>query len=217
MSRGRSLIIRFLFFFGGLYIVAFGKIFLIESKLGVDPWTVFHMGISNYIPLTVGQVTQGVGAIMLLIGWALGINPSFGTFLNMYLYGFFLDLNIALNETLKIAKPADNLAVSVLYIILGTVISGIGLGIYLNGKLGAGPRDSFMLGVSKFTGKKPGIIKTYMESTAVIIGWLLGGPVGLGTLSYALFSGTIMQWTLDHIKLPQERKESSKAMIPHDV
>ena len=67
MSRGRSLIIRFLFFFGGLYIVAFGKIFLIESKLGVDPWTVFHMGISNYIPLTVGQVTQGVGAIMLLI------------------------------------------------------------------------------------------------------------------------------------------------------
>ncbi|NLZ52632.1 MAG: hypothetical protein GX892_05710 [Thermoanaerobacteraceae bacterium] len=203
MSKDNSLIIKLLFFFSGIYILALGKIFLIESGFGVDPWTMFHMGISNYIPFTVGQITQGVGAIMLLIGWALSIKPSIGTFLNMYFFGYFLDLNIALNAAFNLVKPSKSLIVSILYLFIGIITSGVGYGIYLNGKLGAGPRDSFMLGVSRVTGKNPGTIKTFMESTVVVIGWLLGGPLGLGTLAYALSVGTIMQWTLNHIKLPQ--------------
>ena len=80
---------------------------------------------------------------------------------------------------------------------------GVGYGIYLNAKLGAGPRDSFMLGMSKITGKKPGTIRIFIESAVALIGWLLGGPLGLGTLAFALIVGPVMQWTLDHIKLPQ--------------
>lgn len=205
MSKDNSLIIKLLFFFGGLYIAAFGKVFLIESGFGVDPWTMFHMGISNYIPFTVGQITQGVGAIMLLIGWALKIKPSIGTILNMYFFGYFLDLNIALNASLNIVKPSESLAVSILYLLIGIIANGVGFGIYLNGKLGAGPRDSFMLGMSKLTGKIPGTIRTCMESMAVLIGWLLGGPLGFGTLAYALSVGVVMQWTLNHIKLPERR------------
>ena len=210
MNKDYSLLSKLLFFFGGLYILSFGKVFLIESNLGVDPWTVFHIGLANYLPISVGQASQIAGAIMLLIGWALHIKPAIGTFLNMYFFGFFLDINIALNEALKITKPAESLAVSVLYLVIGIIVNGLGLGIYINGKLGAGPRDSFMLGVSKLTGKKPGTVRTWIESTAVFIGWLLGGPVGFGTLAYALSVGNVMQWTLEHIKLPQ-RKEAPQS------
>jgi len=211
LNRDNSLIIKLLFFFIGLYIVAFGKFFLIESKLGVDPWNVFHIGIANYISLTVGQITQVVGLIMLLIGWVLKIKPSIGTFLNMYFYGFFLDLNIALNEACNLVKPSESYIVSILYLFFGIIASGVGFGVYLNGKLGAGPRDSFMLGISKVTAKKPGTIRTFIETTVVLIGWLLGGPVGLGTLAYALSVGFIMQWTLDHIKLPKRAAANRSA------
>jgi len=216
LSRDSSLLSKLLFFFGGLYLVAFGKVFLIESKLGVDPWTVFHLGVSNYIPFTVGQVTQGVGAILILIGWALKMKPSIGTLLNMYFFGFFLDLNIALNEALKITRPAVHLEVSVIYLLIGIILNGVGLGIYLNGNLGAGPRDNFMLGISNLTGKKPGIVSIWIECTAVFVGWLLGGPVGLGTLAYAVTVGPVMQWTLDHIKLPQKGK-APEAAAPQDL
>ncbi len=202
MKKYSTLIFKLLFFFGGIYIITAGKTLLILSGFGVDPWTVLHLGIANYIPYTVGQITQAVGAIMLIIGWALKIKPSIGTFLNMYFFGFFLDLNLGLN----IVKPPESLAISILYLLFGILINGIGFGIYLNGKMGAGPRDTFMLGISNVTGKTPGTVKTYMETAAVFIGWLLGGPVGLGTLAYAASVGRIMQWTLDHIKLPDRAK-----------
>lgn len=206
MKKVNPLVFKLLYFFGGLYIVSASKVLLILSGFGVDPWNVFHLGISNYIPYTVGQINQAVGAIMLIIGWALKIKPSIGTFLNMYFFGFFLDLNLSLNLDLNIIKPPRSLAASILYLIFGIVMSGIGFGIYLNGKLGAGPRDSFMLGIAKVTGKAAGTVRTYIESTAVFIGWLLGGPLGLGTLVYAVCVGPIMQWTLDNVKLPKREK-----------
>ena len=89
MNRDNLIIHQLLFFFGGLYIASLGKIFLMESGFGVDPWMVFHMGISNHTPFTVGRATQVVGALMLLIGWALKIKPGIGTVMNMYFFGFF--------------------------------------------------------------------------------------------------------------------------------
>ena len=201
MKKDNPIILKLIFFCGGIFIVSIGKVFVILSGLGADSWNVFHVGISLHIPFTIGQVSQGVGAIMLMIGWILKIRPTLGTFLNMYLFGFFLDFILGLN----IIKPPLTLQGSAFYLLIGTLMSGIGFGIYLNGKLGAGPRDSFMLGVAKVTGKSPGIIKTFMEGTAVFIGWLLGGPVGLGTLVYAASVGTIMQWTLEHTKFPSSK------------
>lgn len=196
MKKSR-LLLKMLFFCGGIFIVNIGKGFIISAGLGTDPWNVLNLGIVRYIPLTIGQVVQLVGVIMLLIGWGLKIQPTLGTFANMYLFGFFLDFILGLN----LIKPPQNAVMAWLYLILGTLISGIGFGIYLNSNLGAGPRDSFMLGVAKATGAKPGIIKTVMEGTAVFVGWILGGPVGLGTVVYIALVGPTMQWTLDHVKL----------------
>lgn len=194
-----GLMLKLLYFIGGMFVINIGKGFIISASLGTDPWNVLYIGAAKLTPLSVGRVNQIIGAIMLIIGWSLKITPTIGTFANMYLFGFFLDFILGLN----LIKPPQGMVMSLFYLILGTVISGVGFGIYLNGKLGAGPRDSFMLGVSQATGAKPGLIKAIMEGTVVSIGWLLGGPVGLGTIVYVALIGPIMQWSLDLIKLPK--------------
>jgi uncharacterized membrane protein YczE len=98
MTKHNTLIFKLLFFFGGIYIITAGKVLLILSGFGVDPWTVFHLGIANYIPYTVGQITQVVGAIMLIMGWILKIKPSFGTFLNMYFFSLLPPSCIMFND-----------------------------------------------------------------------------------------------------------------------
>lgn len=196
--KKRNLLIRIVFFCGGIFIINLGNSFLILAGLGTDPWNVFHLGLARYLPLTVGRISQSVGAIMLLIGWMLKVRPTIGTFANMYLFGFFLDFILGLN----LIKPPSSPVFAWMYLIVGIVIAGIGYGIYLNGDLGTGPRDSFMMGMVKLTGKSPGFIKTIMEVVVVFIGWLLGGPIGFGTVLHAASIGSIMQWSMDHIKLP---------------
>lgn len=207
MTKNRHAVYKILFFFGGMYIVAAAKVFLILAGFGVDPWTVFHIGISYHVPLTVGQVTQIIGAIALIIGLLLKIKPQFGTILNMYFYGLFLDINLGLN----IVKPPTSIVMQILYLFMGIVISGIGLGLYINGQMGAGPRDVFMLGLSKMTGKTPGLIRTYMETSVALLGWLLKGPVGICTVAYAVLVGAVMQWTLDNVKIPSITKTKTRS------
>jgi len=199
MKKHALFILQILFFCSGVFIVAFGKVLMIFSDLGTDPWNVFHLGIARFVPLTVGEIVQVVGAIMLLIGWALKIRPTLGTFGNMYLLGFFIDFIL---DRSFIRQPQSPL-VAWIYLILGVLICGFGFGMYLNANLGAGPRDSLMLGIVKVTGKSAGKIKTFMEGMAVFVGWLLGGPVGAGTIVYTIFIGAVMQWSLVHIKIPK--------------
>ena len=199
-----NLLLKILFFCGGIFIINVGNSFVIIAGLGTDAWNIFHIGLARYLPLTIGRVSQGVSMIMILLGWALKIKPSIGTFANMYLFGFYLDLILGSN----MIKPPSSPVAAGIYLIFGTIIAGVGYGIYLNGKLGAGPRDSFMLGLVKLTGKSAGTIKTIMEGTVVFLGWLLGGPVGIGTIVYTAFVGPIMQWALNNIKLPQGSKST---------
>ena len=202
MKKNKLVLIRFLYFFGGLYISAIGIIMLVYSGYGVDPWTVFTLGVSYHLPYTMGQITRFIGAIMLIIGWMLKIKPQIGTFLNMLSFGFFLDLNL----NLSFLKEPDSFPMTIAYLALGIILNGVGSGIYINAQLGAGPIDSFMLGVSKATGKLVGFVRTCMEVSVLIMGWFLGGPVGIGTLSFALFVGPIMQWTPNRTKLPEKLK-----------
>jgi uncharacterized membrane protein YczE len=202
MKKDNLVLVRFLYFFGGLYIIAIGKVMLIYAGYGVDPLTVFHLSISYHSPFTMGRVTQIVAAIMLIIGWMLKMKPQIGTFLNMYIFGMFLDSV----SNLSLLKEPDSFPMTIVYLILGIILNGAGTGIYINAQLGAGPIDGFMLGLSKATGKPVGFVRTCMEATALLIGWLLGGPVGLGTLCVALFLGPIIQLTLKLTKLPEKSK-----------
>lgn len=116
----------------------------------------------------------------------------------MFLLGYFIDVV----GFLGVINMPKSLILRCIYILLGTVLKGTGIGIYINVKLGAGPRDGLTLGLSKSTGKSVSSIRTALELGALFIGWLLGGPVGLGTVVYSFLIGRVMQWSIKRFQLP---------------
>lgn len=155
--------------------------------LGLGPWDVLHTGIMNYTPLTFGQVSQIMGLMVILIGLTLGISPGIGTVFNMLFVGLFIDM---FN---KILFTPQTFWGKILILELGVWILCVGIYYYLNCGLGAGPRDGLMLGLVKKTNLSIAIIKTTMELTVVILGYLLGGKVGIGTIIVALTMGYALQ------------------------
>lgn len=191
-------IIRLLYLFVGLFIVGIGIVLIVQANIGVDSWSVLHIGITLHTPLTIGQVTQIIGAALIIIGIFLKIKPGLGTIMNMYFIGFFTDFIFWLD----FIKQPKSLLLSGIYLCAGIIMFGIGCGMYINSNFGAGPRDGLMLGLAKLTGRSVAFIKTVIELTVILIGFLLGGPVGIGTLIFALLVGHAMQWSLKNIKLP---------------
>lgn len=117
----------------------------------------------------------------------------------MFLLGYFIDVV----GSLGVINPPKSLILRCLFILIGTILKGTGIGIYINGRLGAGPRDGLTLGLSKNTGKSVSFIRTFLELGALFVGWLLGGPVGMGTVVYSFLIGRIMQWSIKRFQLPE--------------
>lgn len=153
------------------------------------PWGVLNVGIAIHTHLSLGQVTQVIGLIVLLIGWGFGFPPGFGTLMNMYFVGFFID--VIMRERL-IPQPKSFLEQIVL-LVFGVVILSVGSLFYLSPKLGAGPRDGLMMGLVQRYNRSVGEIRSVIEIIVLIIGYLLGGPVGIGTLISALTVGYAVQ------------------------
>lgn len=176
----------------GHFVMAFGIVMMVKAGLGVNPWNVFHTGIANHTPLTLGQANQVTSVFLILFGLMLGIRPGLGTFMTMYFPGFFIDL---IMEWPWLFTPSS-LAGRCAYLVLGTLLFGIGSGSYLNADLGAGPRDSMMLGLSRRTKKSVRFMRTSLEVAALTAGIVLGGQAGVGTVFYALVIGPVLQWSL---------------------
>lgn len=167
---------------GGLFIFALANVFSLYCNLGASSWTVLHDGIARQTPLTIGQATQFVGLLMLGVAWLAGVRPGIGTLANMLLIGLFMDLII----WSELVPRVDPYPLRVLWLLLAAVVLGIGSAMYIKAGFGAGPRDSFMLAVIRRTGLRVGRVRWMMEFGAVVIGALLGGAFGIGTLLFAL-------------------------------
>lgn len=177
----------------GLCVFATGIVFILKSNLGMGPWSVFHVGVTNHVPLTLGRVSQIVGFIIIVGSLFLDIYPGVGTILNMVLIGFFIDL-------VNLYVPYMNvLPLQILLLASGIILMGLGSGLYINSNLGAGPRDGLMLGLHKKTEKSIRLIRNSMEVTVLVTGFLLGGPVGVGTVAFALTIGPVVQYFLNII------------------
>lgn len=190
----KTVIKKWLLFCQGIVVLSFGLSLTVWAKvMGVGPWDSLHLGLTNYIPFNYGQVVQLVGAAAILLGMVLGVKPKLGTILNMlgigWLANYFLSIFPA-NTLMKIG-PA-----SFLIFIAGVVISGIGTGLYITADVGVGPRDSIMVGLNKKFGIRVGYARTILEVSAVIIGFLLGGPIGIGTIIFSLSVGFVIERTL---------------------
>ena len=192
---------RWTFFFIGLATMSLGITMTIKGKIiGTSPWDVLHIGMFKQLGLTIGTWSIIIG-LMIILSTSLYLKewPKLATWLNMLLVGTFIDFfNWLLPSTTMF--PLE-----ITYFIVGLFVMSTGCALYISANLGAGPRDTIMMiiaskGFSVRTGR------TIMELFAVTTGWLLGGPVGVGTIILALGSGHIIQWTLPKFRHQLEKR-----------
>jgi uncharacterized membrane protein YczE len=171
----------------GLVLYGWSMAMLLRSGLGLDPWDVFHQGITNHVPLSFGQVTIAVGALVLLLWIPLRQRPGIGTVLNVVVIGIAADAGLA-------AMPAVTWLPGQIAMLLGGVVAnGLAGALYVGARLGPGPRDGLWVAITERTGHSIRLVRTALEVTIVAIGWLLGGTVGIGTVVYAVSIGPIVQ------------------------
>jgi uncharacterized membrane protein YczE len=191
-TNRRSL--RFVQLFGGLILYGISDGLLVRANLGLDPWDVFHQGLSRTFGLEIGTWSIIVGAFVLLLWIPLHQRPGVGTVCNIVIVG--LVLNVTVNEI-----PAPNaLVVRVVVMAAGVVLNGIATGAYIGAELGPGPRDGLTVAIAA-RGVSLRLVRTSIELTVLITGWLLGGSVGVGTLAYALLIGPITHVTIPAFRL----------------
>jgi uncharacterized membrane protein YczE len=174
----------------GLFLYGFTMAMMVESTLGLDPWDVFHEGLTHHIPLTFGQVVILVGAIVLLLWIPLKQMPGIGTILNVIIIGLAADFGIAV-----IDQP-HSIWFRGLLLVGGVVGNGFAGALYIGAQLGPGPRDGLWLGLVRRTHRSVRFWRTTIEVTVLVVGFVLGGTVGVGTVLYALTIGPIVQFFL---------------------
>jgi len=167
----------------GLILFGVGETLLIAAGIGVSPWTVLAQGISNITSLSIGEASFFVSLLVIFLWIPLKQMPGIGTILNAIIIAAVIEFSLPF-----LPYPEDSIY-QILQTILGVLVVGIGSGIYLISNLGAGPRDGLMTGLQRVTQLPISIVRTTLEIVVVIIGWSLGGVVGLGTVIFAIGIG----------------------------
>jgi len=185
----------FIFLTFGLFLFGLGETILIASSQGVSPWTVFAQGISINTNFSIGFATFIVSVSVLLLWIPLKQKPGIGTILNAIIISIVLDYSYP-----YLPKP-DQFFYQILQSFIGVLIVGLGSGFYLIANLGPGPRDGLMTGIQKITKLPIYFVRALIEITVVLIGWYLGGVVGLGTIIFALFVGPFVSLGLLLVKI----------------
>jgi uncharacterized membrane protein YczE len=183
--------------YAGLVAFAFGEALIVRASLGVIPWDVLHQGLVEQFGLTIGQWSIIIGAIVLLLWIPLRERPGLGTISNVFVIGAAVDLFLAL-----LSQP-DAVWVRVAYLLLGILINGVATAAYIGARLGPGPRDGLMTGLVRTRGWSVRVVRTGIEVAVVVIGWLLGGNLGLGTVLFAVAIGPVVHATLPLLTVPE--------------
>ncbi len=179
----------------GLVIFGVSIALVLRGGLGMSPWDVLHVGIAIHVPLSIGTVSILVGCLVLLLWIPLKQWPGLGTILNIFVVGIALDATLAVVHEPALQGWVNWLARAGL-LVSGIVLNGLAGALYIGSQLGPGPRDGLMTSLTGLTGRPIGLIRGLIEVTVLTLGWLLGGPVGLGTVAYALAIGPLTQLLL---------------------
>ncbi|MFZ5814515.1 MAG: YczE/YyaS/YitT family protein [Bacillota bacterium] len=181
-------VVRILWFYLGLAILSLGYSLVIAPMVGAAPWDIFHLGMAKQSGISLSLVIQLTGVVIILLNLALGIRPGVGMFLNMFSVGPMLQF------LLQHLPMPDSLPGRWLMLGLGLFVIGVGTALYVSADLGPGPRDGLMIGLTRKTGLPVAVIKNSMDLAVAVTGWLLGGPLGLGTVAVALGIGPSIQF-----------------------
>jgi uncharacterized protein len=192
--------------FAGLWLFAAGVVLGLRSGLGVAPWDVLHDGVRQVTPLSFGTATILVGVVLVAVALAAGIRPGPGTLANMLTIGLFADAMLATGIAGDLdARP---LPLRLLAVAGGVALVAIGTALYIGAGLGSGPRDSLMLALSGRMRVRVGVVRALIEGSVLVVGWLLGGAAGVGTVLYAFGIGPAVElaFRLLRVQPPAKRE-----------
>jgi len=175
---------------GGLAGYGFSMALMVRSGLGLDPWDVFHQGLSRHTGMTIGTASAVVGVVVLLAWIPLRNRPGIGTIANVIVIAVTVDASLAILPT-PTALPVRAA------IMLGAIaLNAVSTVLYIGAGLGAGPRDGLMTGLVARSGLSVRLVRTSIEGVVLLTGWLLGGTLGIGTVLYAIGIGPLVQLIL---------------------
>ena len=178
---------------------------MIRSNIGTSPWALLEVALSKLTGITPGKMSILVGFAVLILALAMGEKVGWGTLGNILLIGLWEDMFLH-----RIPSVENNLPLQMLMLLGAVFMMGIASALYIGVNAGAGPRDSLMLAVHRKSGWSIRFGRAVIEILVVTVGWLLGGPLGFGTLLFALLIGPSVQWAF---KLFRVRPQKSKSEI----
>ncbi|GAA4600013.1 putative membrane protein YczE [Actinoplanes octamycinicus] len=182
----------------GLVLYGVSMALMIESGLGLNPWDVFHQGVSEVTGISFGWVVLLTGVPVLLLWIPLRQRPGVGTVANLLIVGFAADAALAL------LPAGSTIPARVGLLAAGILLNGFATGLYIGSRMGPGPRDGLMTGLARrFPKVSLRVIRTGIELTVLGAGFLLGGTVGVGTIAYALAIGPLVHLFLPRLTVPE--------------
>ncbi len=174
----------------GLGLYGASLAMMVRGTLGLAPWDVLHSGFIRHVPMTIGQAVVLFSFVVLLLWIPLREKPGIGTIANAIIIG------LAADAVLSLLVEPDALAARVALLMGGVVLNALATALYIGSQFGRGPRDGLMTGLARRTGLSLRLVRTALEVTVVVIGLVLGGVAGLGTVLYALAIGPLAQLML---------------------
>jgi uncharacterized membrane protein YczE len=176
--------------YAGLVLYGVSLAMMVRGDLGLAPWDVLHSGLAGMLPLTLGQVLIVVSFLVLLLWIPLREVPGLGTISNAVVVG------VAADAALAVLTVPDALWLRVVLMVGGVALNAVATALYIGSQLGRGPRDGLMTGLHRRTGRSLRLVRTGLEVAVVVLGLVLGGVAGIGTVLYALAIGPLAQLVL---------------------
>ena len=177
----------------GLIGYGVSMVMMLQSDLGLMPWDVLHQGIALQGDWQMGRVTIAVSVVVLLLWIPIRQKPGFGTVCNAIVIGLVFD---AANRLIGDRLLDASMATRVSLLVGGILLNAVATAAYLGAHLGPGPRDGLMTGLVRRTGRSVRLVRTLIEGSVMVSGFLLGGTLGVGTIAYVLLIGPLIQLLL---------------------
>ena len=184
----------------GLFLYGVSLALMVRGALGLAPWDVLHSGFVRHVPMTLGQAVVLFSFVVLVLWIPLREMPGLGTISNAIVVGLSAD------ATMAVLDRPDAMVARIGLMVGGVVLCGLAGALYIGAQLGRGPRDGLMTGLARRTGLSLRLVRTGLEVAVVVIGLLLGGVLGVGTVVYALAIGPLTQLMLPWLTVEVGRR-----------
>ncbi len=191
----------------GLWVFATGLALMVRADLGLSSWDVLHDAVDRLTALSFGQGVIAVSVAVVIGSLVLGVRPGPGSVANVVLVGVFTDL--ILGSDLLSELGSSSIALRVVGLSAGVVVIALGTALYIGAELGAGPRDGLMLAVARRLGTSPGTARAGIEGSVLLIGTLLGGGLGIGTLVFTILIGPAINYSFRLLHMTTPAKDEA--------